>query len=170
LTFIREISKQHQDATHNCYAYLVAGQVQKQSDDGEPSGTAGKPILEAIKQKQLQQTAVVVTRYFGGTMLGSGGLIRAYSEAASLALEAAVPVMQQLHVELFLTIDYHWMGKIEHEIRTRHWLTGETVFAERVCLCVLPLLADMQVVADLVTEWTNGQVQLVSGKQIYVQR
>jgi uncharacterized YigZ family protein len=169
LSFIREISKQHGDATHNCFAYLLNEQVQKQSDDGEPSGTAGKPILEAIKHKQLQQVAVVVTRYFGGTMLGAGGLIRAYSEAASLALEKAIPVTERLHVELFLSIDYHWLGKIEHEIRMRHWLKGETVFAERIQMCLLPPMEEAQNVLELVTEWTQGQAGCVLGKQIYIQ-
>ena len=92
--FIEAIKKKHWDATHNCSAYVIGerDEIQKQSDDGEPSGTAGKPILEVIKAQGLKNTVIVVTRYFGGIMLGAGGLIRAYTDGAVAAIEAAEAV------------------------------------------------------------------------------
>ena len=94
LAFVQEIKARHRDATHNCYAYQAGDndQFQRSSDDGEPSGTAGRPILEVIRGRGLKNTAVVVTRYFGGILLGTGGLVRAYGAAAKQALEAAVLV------------------------------------------------------------------------------
>lgn len=93
IAFIEEIKKKHWNATHNCSAYMIGerDEIQKQSDDGEPSGTAGKPILEVIKNQGLKNVAIVVTRYFGGIMLGAGGLIRAYTDGAVAAIEAGKP-------------------------------------------------------------------------------
>jgi len=110
--FIESISKQHYDATHNCYAYLT-DDGQKFSDDGEPQGTAGMPILNAIKGKQLHNVAVVVTRYFGGIKLGAGGLVRAYGKAASNVLEEAEKV-QFLQCDLFkVKCDYSYVSSVE---------------------------------------------------------
>ena len=110
--FIESISKQHYDATHNCYAYLT-DEGQKFSDDGEPQGTAGMPILNAIKGKQLHNVAVVVTRYFGGIKLGAGGLVRAYGKAASNVLEEAEKV-QFLQCDLFkVKCDYSYVSSVE---------------------------------------------------------
>jgi len=110
--FIESISKQHYDATHNCYAYLT-DDGQKFSDDGEPQGTAGMPILNAIKGKNLHNVAVVVTRYFGGIKLGAGGLVRAYGKAASNVLEEAEKV-QFLQCDLFkVKCDYSYVSSVE---------------------------------------------------------
>ena len=94
--FIEQIKKKHWNATHNCSAYVIGGndQWQKADDDGEPSGTAGKPILEIIKKNQLKDTVIVVTRYFGGIKLGAGGLIRAYGKSASAGLKAQTALSQ----------------------------------------------------------------------------
>jgi uncharacterized YigZ family protein len=169
LSFIQEIRKKHVDATHNCYAYVLDELQQKASDDGEPSGTAGKPILEAIKNLTLEQTAVVVTRYFGGTMLGTGGLIRAYGEAARRVLHVAKPVEQRLHVELLIEVDYHWHGKLEHEARQRAWLIANTDFGERVTVCFLPRVEDEESMIVQLVELTQGQGIITKGMQIYRQ-
>ena len=99
IQFIEAIKKEHRSATHNCSAYVIGerDQIQKQSDDGEPSGTAGKPILEVIKHQGLKNTVVVVTRYFGGIMLGAGGLIRAYTDGAVAGIEAGKPIYKVNH-------------------------------------------------------------------------
>ncbi|WP_337020026.1 YigZ family protein, partial [Oceanobacillus massiliensis] len=96
--FIQEIKKKHHDATHNCSAYIIGehDQIQKANDDGEPSGTAGVPILEVLKKQHLKDTAVVVTRYFGGIKLGAGGLIRAYGSTTSHAINETGVVERQL--------------------------------------------------------------------------
>lgn len=106
--FIAEISKKYSDATHNCYAYISdkLSNFLRFSDDGEPQGTAGMPILEVIKSKRLAEVAVVVTRYFGGIKLGAGGLLRAYSGCASENLDAAQKVLYETCSELKITVDY----------------------------------------------------------------
>ena len=106
--FIAEISKKYSDATHNCYAYISdnLGNFPRFSDDGEPQGTAGMPILEVLKNKKLFESAVVVTRYFGGIKLGAGGLLRAYSGCAAENLEAAQKVLYQTCSEYNCTVDY----------------------------------------------------------------
>lgn len=121
IAFIDEIKRLHRQATHNCSAYMVGerDQHQKASDDGEPSGTAGKPILEVIKNKGLKNVAVVVTRYFGGIMLGAGGLVRAYTDGAVAGIEAAEEIVYVLHREVFVDVDYTWYGKLENELHGR---------------------------------------------------
>lgn len=106
--FIAEISKKYSDATHNCYAYICdkIGNFLRFSDDGEPQGTAGMPILEVIKSKRIVEVAVVVTRYFGGIKLGAGGLVRAYSGSAAENLDAAQKVLYGLCSEIKITVDY----------------------------------------------------------------
>jgi len=106
--FIAEVSEKYSDATHNCYAYICdkAGNFLRFSDDGEPQGTAGMPILEVLKSKRLAETAVVVTRYFGGIKLGAGGLVRAYSGCAAENLDAAQKVRYETCSELKVTVGY----------------------------------------------------------------
>ncbi|CDZ99059.1 IMPACT family member YigZ [Jeotgalicoccus saudimassiliensis] len=118
--FINEIKKKHKAATHNCSAYIVgkSALIQKADDDGEPQGTAGVPILEVLKKEELYNVAVVVTRYFGGIKLGAGGLIRAYSQGASSAVEAAGKVIEVPMVPLKVTLDYTFTSKFEHFLGT----------------------------------------------------
>ncbi|HEX7056796.1 MAG TPA: YigZ family protein [Bacilli bacterium] len=170
LSFIEEIRKRHWSATHNCFAYVAGDrdQFQKQSDDGEPQGTAGKPILEIIKQKELKNVAIVVTRYFGGVMLGAGGLIRAYADGAQAALEAARIVTKTLHCKVKIEIDYPWLGKLENELRHRGILMGQTEFTDRVALTCLPLAAESASFAAWVTDLTQGQCVITHGEPEYV--
>jgi uncharacterized YigZ family protein len=168
LAFLHEVCKRHYDATHNCYAYIIDELVQKQSDDGEPSGTAGKPIIETMKHLQLEQVIVIVTRYYGGTLLGAGGLIRAYSDAASQVLHKAEIAEQRLHVPLYIELEYHLLGKLEHEARSRNWLTGETKYADRVTFCLLPQVEEARAVRTLLTEWTLGQAVISEGEKFYI--
>ena len=154
--FLSEIRKKHSDATHNCYAYVLDQATHRQSDDGEPSGTAGMPIYTVLERQQLQFVMVEVTRYFGGVMLGAGGLVRAYGEAASLAIQAAGVVEQRLHRELRVTVDYHWLSRLEHEIRARGWLTGEPQFAEQVTVCLFSPVQEVESVRAHLLDWTQG--------------
>src|SRR5699024_5844792 len=114
--FIQEIKKKHHDATHNCSAYMIGehDQIQKANDDGEPSGTGGIPMLEVLKKQGLKDTAVVVTRYFGGIKLGAGGLIRAYGNTTSQAIQATGIVRRQLMQGFSITVDYALLGKLEN--------------------------------------------------------
>src|SRR5690625_4540546 len=113
--FIRKIQKKHHDATHNCFAYIIGenDQIQKANDDGEPSGTAGIPILEVIKRQNLKNTAVVVTRYFGGIKLGAGGLIRAYGKSTAEAIKATGIVKRQFMQGIAVKVDYSLIGQLE---------------------------------------------------------
>ncbi|WNQ10383.1 YigZ family protein [Paenibacillus aurantius] len=168
--FIAEIKKEHSAATHNCSAYRIGerDECQKQSDDGEPSGTAGKPILEVIKNQGLKNTVVVVTRYFGGIMLGAGGLIRAYTDGAAAGIAAAEPINQVLHREVMVELDYTWLGKVEHELRLRGTLLGETQFTDKVTLRCLPLNSEAEEFVSWMTEVTQGQGTIAAGKAEYI--
>lgn len=169
VAFIERIKKQHHTATHNCSAYVVGerDQFQKQSDDGEPSGTAGKPILEVIKQQRLKNIVVVVTRYFGGIMLGAGGLIRAYTDAAAEGLAAAGPIMLALHREVLAEIDYTWHGKVENGLRGKGTLLGETQFADKVTIGCWPREAETEAFVDWMTDLTQGQAVITVGEAEY---
>ncbi|MDQ0047403.1 putative YigZ family protein [Paenibacillus polymyxa] len=167
--FIERIKKEHWNATHNCSAYMIGerDEIQKQSDDGEPSGTAGKPILEVIRNQKLKNVAIVVTRYFGGILLGAGGLIRAYSDGAVAAIEAGDAITRVLHREVFVELDYTWLGKVENELRNRSIRTGETMFTDKVTLTCLPLAGDAESFSNWITDLTQGQSLVSEGKQLY---
>ncbi|MNO59369.1 IMPACT family member YigZ [compost metagenome] len=167
--FIEEIKKRHWNATHNCSAYMLGerDEIQKQSDDGEPSGTAGKPILEVIKNQGLKNVAIVVTRYFGGIMLGAGGLIRAYTDGAVAAIEAGEAITRVLHREIYVELDYTWLGKAENELRNKGVRTGETAFADKVTLLCLPLEQESGVFMEWMTDMTQGQAVMMEGDKVY---
>lgn len=114
LDFINEIKQKHRDATHNTYAYLLKNGVKRYSDDGEPQGTAGVPMLDCLEKEGLTDVAVVVTRYFGGILLGAGGLVRAYSHGAKIAVDAAQRKLMTICVLLNMDLDYSFYGKINY--------------------------------------------------------
>lgn len=130
--FIQSIKKEHWKANHNCSAYLIGehSEIQRSSDDGEPSGTAGVPMLEVLKKNDLINVCVVVTRYFGGIKLGAGGLIRAYSHAVSHGLQTVGLVMRKLQQEVSLDLDYSLLGKLQNSLPET--TIKETLFAEKV--------------------------------------
>ncbi|QKY69953.1 YigZ family protein [Lentibacillus sp. CBA3610] len=132
--FVQKIKKKHHDATHNCSAYMVGehNQVQKANDDGEPNGTAGVPILEVLKKQDLKDTAVVVTRYFGGIKLGAGGLIRAYSSTTSQALQTAGVVERKLMKGFSIVIDYSLLGKLENALRNSDYILDSINYLDTV--------------------------------------
>ncbi|WP_058829184.1 YigZ family protein [Paenibacillus polymyxa] len=169
VAFIERIKKEHWNATHNCSAYMIGerDEIQKQSDNGEPSGTAGKPILEVIRNQKLKNVAIVVTRYFGGILLGAGGLIRAYSDGAVAAIEAGDAITRVLHREVFVELDYTWLGKVENELRNRSIRTGETMFTDKVTLTCLPLAGDAESFCNWITDLTQGQSLVSEGEQLY---
>ncbi|TCZ73578.1 YigZ family protein [Paenibacillus albiflavus] len=170
IRFIESIKKEHWSATHNCSAYMIGerDEIQKQSDDGEPSGTAGKPILEVIKNKGLKNVVVVVTRYFGGIMLGAGGLIRAYTDGAVIGIEAAKPILQVLHQEVRLEVEYTWLGKLENELRNRQTVMGDTQFADKVTLICYPTAQEAEDFILWLTDLTQGQGVIAKGSQLYL--
>ncbi|MDO7907317.1 YigZ family protein [Paenibacillus sp. JX-17] len=169
IQFIEDIKKQHWNATHNCSAYMIGerDEFQKQSDDGEPSGTAGKPILEVIRNQGLKNVAIVVTRYFGGIMLGAGGLIRAYTDGAVAAIEAGEAITRVLHQEVFVELDYTWLGKVENELRSRNIRQGETSFTDKVTLLCLPEAEEAEAFQAWMRDLTQGQSLITEGSQLY---
>jgi len=169
VAFIEDIKKKHWNATHNCSAYMIGerDEIQKQSDDGEPSGTAGKPILEVIRSQGRKNIAIVVTRYFGGIMLGAGGLIRAYTDGAVAAIESGDPITRVLHREVFVELDYTWLGKVENELRNRGVRMGETGFADTVTLTCLPLDSEAESFIAWMVDLTQGQSLITEGERLY---
>lgn len=168
--FIEELKKKYWDATHNCSAYMIGerDQYQKALDDGEPSGTAGKPILEVIKNRGLKNVAVVVTRYFGGIMLGAGGLVRAYTDGAVAGIDAAEPIVNVLHREVRVDVDYTWYGKLENELRGRGCLVGDVSFTDSVSVLCLPEAGEADRFQAWVTDITQGQAVLTEGDSRYI--
>lgn len=158
--FIETISREHRNAIHNVFAYSVGfgEEFLRQSDDGEPSGTAGRPVLEVIRREGLRNVAVVVTRYFGGILLGAPGLVRAYGEAAKAGIESAGIVRKILVQELSLTFDYGWLGKIQYLAGNRGAVFAGTAYEDRVLmkLCLRPLQAAAFI--NEVKEFTAAQV------------
>ncbi len=138
--FLERIRAEHKAANHNCYAWVCGenDSQQRSSDMGEPSGTAGRPILEAIKRADLHNTVVVVTRYFGGILLGAGGLTRAYGKAAQMAIEAAQKVRKLPGRRCALSFDYTLLGRIETFMQQQKCCVENKVYAEQVCfICLL---------------------------------
>lgn len=169
--FIERIKKQHWDATHNCSAYVVGGldQYQKADDDGEPSGTAGKPILEVIKKSAVKDAVIVVTRYFGGTKLGAGGLIRAYGKAASQGLRAAGLIERTLHTKVLVAVDYTFLGKLENELRSYDYHIGNIAYTDKVILTVLAEKGYEPVLETRLLEWTAGQAVMSHDGETYLE-
>lgn len=170
--FIQEIKKKNWDATHNCSAYMIGenNHIQKANDDGEPSGTAGIPILEVIKKRNLKDTVVVVTRYFGGIKLGAGGLIRAYGRSTTEGINAASVVERRLVTVMHTKIDYTWLGKVENEMRSSHYLIKDIHYLEDVEIETYVEEENVKAFSDWITEMTNGQAIIKEGKQLYLER
>ena len=160
--FIASIKKKHHDANHNCSAYMIGEQnlIQKANDDGEPSGTAGVPMLEVLKKRDLKDTVVVVTRYFGGIKLGAGGLIRAYGRATSEGLNATGIVERRLMRVMKTKIDYTWLGKVENEVRSSHYQLKDIHYLDAVEVEVYVEEASKDQFVDWMTELTNGQGEI----------
>lgn len=170
--FIQEIKKKHWNATHNCSSYLIGehNQIQKANDDGEPSGTAGVPMLEVLKKRNLKDTVVVVTRYFGGIKLGAGGLIRAYGKAVSEGLNAIGVVERRLMRVMHTKIDYTWLGKIENELRAHtNFLLKEIHYMDNVEIETFVAEEMKASFVEWMTELTNGQAEITEGETEYLE-
>ncbi|ALF08773.1 YigZ family protein [Parageobacillus thermoglucosidasius] len=169
--FIQQIKKKHWDATHNCSAYIIGehDQIQKANDDGEPSGTAGIPMLEVLKKKGLKDTVAVVTRYFGGIKLGAGGLVRAYGKSVSEGLKAAGIVERRLTRVMHVTIDYTWLGKVENELRSSDYTIKDIHYSENVEMEIFVEETEKQTFVDWMTELTNGRAEIREGETEYLE-
>ena len=168
--FIEEIKSKHKSANHNCSAYLIGehDSIQKANDDGEPSGTAGFPMLEVLKKQGLKDTVVVVTRYFGGIKLGGGGLIRAYGRATTEGLRAAQLVERRLHHLMKVAVDYTWLGKVENEVRSSTYPLHRIDYAESVELFLYVPVSTEDNFVEWITEMTNGQAIIERQTQDFI--
>ena len=168
--FVTAIKKKHFDARHNCSAWVLGADSsqQKSNDDGEPGGTAGNPILEAIKQHGLTNVVVVVTRYFGGIKLGAGGLIRAYSHTASLGLEATPCLEVKPFCLMEVEMDYSLLGTVENWIRNKELRTGETAYLDKVTVRLLVEPADCEAISTELTNLTAAQCKITIHKPEYM--
>src|SRR5690625_3449434 len=169
--FIEEIKKKHYDATHNCSAYIIGehDQIQKANDDGEPSGTAGIPMLEVLKKMKLKDTAVVVTRYFGGIKLGAGGLIRAYGNTTSQAIKTTGIVKRQLMQGISITVEYPLLGKLENEIRQSEHILDGIDYQEKVVFHVYVKKGTEDKFMEWITDLTNDQADMKQTKLTYIE-
>ena len=159
LEFVEKTRKKYWDARHNCFAYIIGerGQLQRCSDDGEPNGTAGKPMLDVLLGNELRNVAVVVTRYFGGTLLGTGGLVRAYSGAVKAGLDASMVITKILGVKLHIETDYTTFGKIQYILAQRELKILDTVYTDKVELEeILEAIDRKENLTRLVEEMRDG--------------
>lgn len=156
--FIAEKKREFADARHNVSAFIIrGGAIARYSDDGEPQGTAGVPILDVIKKSGVDDAAVVVTRYFGGILLGAGGLVRAYSEGARIALEAAGIVTYEQFTEVSMSLSYPDHGKIQNELTKFPFITDSVDFTDKVIIKGAILTPEAASLSSLVSECTSGR-------------
>ena len=167
--FIAEMKKKYWDATHNVFAYQIGerNEIQRSSDDGEPQGTAGKPVLDVLAGGDIKNTAVVVTRYFGGTLLGTGGLVRAYGRCAKLGIEEAGIAKVRHYKECSVVTDYNTSGKIQYEITKGEYILKETLYADKVEFIVLLDKDNENSFTQMVNEATMGRSEVNVLREIY---
>ncbi|WP_062237744.1 YigZ family protein [Fictibacillus sp. FJAT-27399] len=171
IEFIQRIKKMHHSANHNCSAYLIGehDHIQKANDDGEPSGTAGVPMLEVLKKRKLKDVVVVVTRYFGGIKLGAGGLIRAYGKSVSEGLNAIGVVERKLMQIVHTKIDYTLLGKVENDIRSSPYMIKEINYLEQVEILTYVAVKDLQNFKEYLINLTNAHATIEDGSLEYLE-
>ena len=169
IAFIERMKKKYWNATHNCSAYVLGEhfQIQRCSDDGEPSGTAGKPMLDVLLGEEIHDVVVVVTRYFGGTLLGTGGLVRAYSSSTKEGLLASKVITKMYGQKFSVETDYTGLGKIQYILGQRGLTILNSTYTDKVVLEVLLPEALIQGVLAEIREGTNGQAKMEQMEECY---
>lgn len=167
--FIEEMKKKYWDARHNCSAFVIGarGGLTRCSDDGEPSGTAGRPMLETLLGEGIRNVAVVVTRYFGGVLLGTGGLVRAYTRAVKAGLQSCTLGRMRYGWEVEVGTDYNGIGKILHLLGEAGLEPLESSYTDAVSLRLLVPAGEAESLEKEMTEATNGKVSFVKRKELY---
>ena len=162
LEFIQAMKKKYHDSTHNVHAYVLGddNNIQRFSDDGEPSGTAGIPVLEVLKKNDLRNICLVVTRYFGGIKLGKGGLVRAYGKAAVAALEASEIIWRRLYKVVEINADYTLLGMLQNQLKLDDYQIRDIRYDEMVHLEVYVLHNKTEDFQTKIIDWCNGKVDL----------
>ena len=159
LTKIQEMKKQHYDATHNCWAYVIKDGPMRFSDDGEPGGTAGNPMMQVLQRENIYNVVCVVTRYFGGILLGAGGLVRAYTKGAKIAVDAAGKSMKRVWTVLYVPCPYTYFERAKLEIEAFGGILRKAEFGAEVELEILLAEAQTQPFLDRLTDMTAGTVE-----------
>ena len=167
LAKIAEMKKQHYDATHNCWAYVLKSGAMWFSDDGEPGGTAGNPMMQVLQKENIFNVVCVVTRYFGGTLLGAGGLVRAYTKGAKIAVDAAGKSMKRVWTVVYMPIPYTYYERIKLEAANFGGIIRDTQFGAEVELELLFPEAQTQAFLDKITDMTAGTVEGMETGQEY---
>ncbi len=159
LECIQAMKKQHYDATHNCWAYVIKDGPMRFSDDGEPGGTAGNPMMQVLQRENIYNVCCVVTRYFGGVLLGAGGLVRAYTKGAKIAIDAAGKSMKRVWSVLYIPCPYTYYERMKLEVAAFGGIIRDTKFTSEVELEILVAQADAKPFLDKITDMTSGTVE-----------
>ncbi|MGL6187371.1 MAG: YigZ family protein [Clostridium chrysemydis] len=165
--FVNEIKSMHKQARHNCWAYVIGENygIQRYSDDGEPQGTAGIPILEVMKKQGITDCCVVVTRYFGGVLLGAGGLTRAYTKGASIAVKDGEVVEKVKGSKVSISIDYDFIGKIQYLCGQNNWHIEDSEYTDKVVVHIFAENSIIETIEKEVTEATNGKASIEKSEE-----
>lgn len=168
LEFIAAMKKKYWNATHNCFAYVIGEnyEIQRCSDDGEPQGTAGRPMLDVLLGEEIHNTAVVVTRYFGGTLLGTGGLVRAYSRSVQEGLRGSTVIEKKVGALLRIRTDYNGIGKIQYLLGQRGLTITDSQYTEIVTVETLVPKEQIEELREAVTEGTNGRAEFLEQTEV----
>ncbi len=164
---IAQMKKQHYDATHNCWAYVIKDGAVRFSDDGEPGGTAGMPMVQVLQKEQIYNVVCVVTRYFGGTLLGAGGLVRAYTKGAKIAIDAAGRSMKRVWSVIYLPCPYNYYERIKLEVEAFEGVIRDTQFGAEVELEILIASGKAQAFLDRIVDMSAGTVEGMQTGQEY---
>ena len=167
LSRIQEMKKQHYDASHNCWAYVIRDGAVRFSDDGEPGGTAGNPMMQVLQREELYNVVCVVTRYFGGTLLGAGGLVRAYTKGAKIAVDAAGKSMKRVWTVLYVPCPYTYYERMKLEVEAFGGVIRTTDFGSEVELEILVAQPKVQDFLHRLTDMTAGTVEALEIGQEY---
>ncbi len=168
VAFIAEMKKKYWDARHNCSAFVLGAhqEISRCSDDGEPAQTAGRPMLEVLLREELHNVAVVVTRYFGGVLLGTGGLVRAYQKAVAEGLAASTVVDQKRGRRLVVGTDYNGLGKLQYLFACKGFLLSDTVYTDKVELFLMVPEEEEQAAEKEIVEATSGNARISWGEAV----
>lgn len=167
--FVNKIKNEHKDATHNVYAYIVGENMltQKCTDDGEPQGTAGVPVLDVIKKNGITDTAIVVTRYFGGILLGTGGLVRAYSKGASEAVNDSGIVERVKGVAINIITTYELLGKVQYHFSIKNWHIENIEYTDKVKIVFICETKNLEDVKRQMLELCSGKCEFEIKEEKY---
>lgn len=167
LARLKEMREKYWDATHNVYAYIIRDGATRFSDDGEPGGTAGMPVLQVLQREEIFNVTCVVTRYFGGILLGVGGLVRAYAHSAKIALDAAGRSIKQVWTKVYLPCPYSWFERIKLEVSAFGGVIENTEFAADVSFDLLLPKTQVEPFLARVLDLSAGNIEGLTGEDVY---